>query len=151
MPHYKFFAPIKNPICKNRIGEVLVSISTMSEQIILFDGMCNLCNRSVDFVLAKDQQNHFSFVALQSEKGQQIIQSYALSSDIKSIILINNHHIFVESDAALEIARLLPAPWKWMTIFSNIPAPIRNRIYRWIAQHRYSLFGKRTSCRNIKR
>lgn len=122
----------------------------MNERIILFDGICNVCNRSVDFVLAKDQQKHFRFVAVQSEKGQQIMKDHALQPDTDSVVFINNKKVFTESDAAVEITKLLPAPWKWLAVLGYIPRAIRNRVYRWIAHHRYALFGKRTTCRSIK-
>lgn len=115
--------------------------------IVLFDGVCNLCNRTVDFILKRDIKKQFRFAALQSETGEQIKTKLSIPEEIDSVVLIYEGKVFYESDAALEIARLLPAPWKWAVVFKMAPVAWRNAIYRWIARNRYRWFGKKTECR----
>lgn len=115
--------------------------------LVLFDGVCNLCNGTVDFILKRDRKKQFRFVALQSETGELIRQKFSIPDEIDSVVLIHEGKVFFESDAALEIARLLPVPWKWAVIFKGLPTGWRNTIYRWIARNRYQWFGKRKACR----
>ena len=115
--------------------------------IVLFDGVCNLCNGTVDFIFKRDRKKQFRFVALQSETGDKVREKYHIPVEIDSVILIYEGKVFYESDAALEIARLLPAPWKWAVIFKFRPVGWRNAVYRWIARNRYHWFGKREICR----
>ena len=115
--------------------------------LVLFDGVCNLCNGTVDFILKRDRNRQFRFVALQSEAGEKIREKFRFPEEIDSVILILREQVFYESDAALEIARLLPAPWKWAVIFKAVPVRRRNAVYRWIASNRYRWFGKRNECR----
>lgn len=117
--------------------------------ILLFDGHCNLCNGTVDFILKRDKKKLFRFGALQSGSGGELVRRFQIPKETDSVILILNNEVFIESDAAIEIARLLPAPWKWFGIFKYIPKKLRDRIYRWIAKNRYRWFGKRTDCRVI--
>jgi predicted DCC family thiol-disulfide oxidoreductase YuxK len=115
--------------------------------IILFDGFCNLCNGTVDFLLKRDHKKQFRFAPLQSETGKLLIRKFEIPSNTDSVILIKLNRIYFESDAALEIAGMLPFPWKLGVIFKIVPKKIRNGLYRWIAKNRYSWFGKRTTCR----
>ncbi|MBW6535146.1 MAG: thiol-disulfide oxidoreductase DCC family protein [Mariniphaga sp.] len=115
--------------------------------IVLFDGVCNLCNRTVDFILKRDMKKQFRFVALQSDTGEAVRKNFPISYEMDSVVLIYEGKIFYESDAALEIARLLPAPWKWAMAFKIVPAGLRNTVYRWIARNRYCWFGKKKECR----
>jgi len=117
--------------------------------ILLFDGVCNLCNRTVDFILKRDRAKRFRFVALQSEKGKELIAKFEIPTETDSVILIFKNEVFIESDAVIEIVKLLPTPWKWLTIFKIIPLKLRNRIYNWIAKNRYRWFGRRKTCRVI--
>lgn len=114
---------------------------------VLFDGVCNLCNGTVDFILKRDPKKQFMFVALQSETGQIIRKKISIPDEIDSVVLIYEEKVFYESDAALEIARLLPIPWKWAVIFRIVPVGWRNAVYRWIARNRYRWFGKKQECR----
>ena len=115
--------------------------------LVLFDGVCNLCNGTVDFILKRDRKNQFRFAALQSETGEAIRKKFSISDEIDSVVLIHKEKVFYESDAALEIARLLPAPWKWAVVFKIVPLSWRNVVYRWIARNRYRWFGKKETCR----
>ncbi len=117
------------------------------KHIILFDGICNLCNGAVNFILKRDKKKQFRFVALQSEKGIGLISKFEIAPETDSIILIVNNHVYTESDAAIEIAKLLPALWNWLSVFKIIPKKVRDGIYKWIAKNRYRWFGKRKTCR----
>lgn len=122
----------------------------MQKPILLFDGVCNLCNHSVDFILKRDKNQQFLYVALQSVEGKKLIEKYRIPPNTDSVILIKKSVVFLESEAALEISKMLPAPWKWANALRVFPLKLRNNIYRWIAGNRYRWFGKRTSCRVIK-
>ena len=117
----------------------------------MFDGVCNLCNSTVDFLIRKDPKDQFRFVALQSESGKKIIQKFNIQSDCDSVILIYSGEIFQESDAALKIASLLHFPWNAAKVFYIIPGKLRNKVYKWVARNRYQWFGKRNSCRVASR
>jgi len=120
-----------------------------TKPVILFDGICNLCNRSVDFVLKRDNKKQFRFVSLQSEEGRKMVEDFQIPEDTDAVILIKSKQVYLESDAAIEIARMLSAPWKWATVLKVIPLKLRDGIYRWIARNRYRWFGKRKTCRVI--
>ena len=115
--------------------------------IIVFDGVCNLCNKAVDFVIKRDKKELFLFCPLQSKAGQQLSLHYNIPAETDSVILIFNNKIFTESEAALKIARLLPFPWKITVVFWVIPKKIRDKFYSWIARNRYHWFGKKPTCR----
>ncbi len=117
--------------------------------IILFDGICNLCNSAVNFILKRDKKKQFQLVSLQSEQGVELMHQYQIPKETDSIVFIAEKQIFIESDAALKIARLLPVPWNWLIVFKVIPKKIRDKIYQWIARNRYRWFGKRDVCRMI--
>lgn len=115
--------------------------------VILFDGVCNLCNGTVDFLLKRDRKKQFRYAALQSETGKALIQKYQIPEQTDSVILIKLNKAYFESDAAIEIAYILPYPWRLGIVFKIIPKYIRNKIYRWVAKNRYRWFGKRETCR----
>lgn len=115
--------------------------------ILLFDGICNLCNNSVDFIIRHDREKRFRFASLQSDAGKRMLEDFRIPLETDSVILIVEGHAYTESDAALETARLLPYPWKLLSAFKIIPRRWRNAAYQWIAQNRYRWFGKRNTCR----
>jgi predicted DCC family thiol-disulfide oxidoreductase YuxK len=115
--------------------------------IILFDGFCNLCSGTVDFLLKHDKNLQFSFVALQSEKGKMYVLKFQIPSSTDSVVLIKANHVYFESDAALEIVRMLGFPWKLAAFVKFIPKKLRDKIYRLVAKNRYRWFGKRETCR----
>ncbi|WP_127136705.1 thiol-disulfide oxidoreductase DCC family protein [Flagellimonas oceanensis] len=119
-----------------------------NKKIILFDGVCNLCNSSVQFVIKRDKKDIFRYAALQSETGQELVkQRHIDTSKVDSIILIEpGVAYYTKSDAALEIAQELGGLWKLSTIFTWIPTCIRNSIYDFVAKNRYKWFGKQESC-----
>lgn len=115
--------------------------------IILFDGVCNLCNKWVDFILKRDKKKIFRFVALQSETGRFLIKKFDVLTEIDSVILIFRNSVFIESDAAIEISKLLPFPFNCVVGFKIIPKNWRDNLYKWIARNRYRWFGKNDTCR----
>lgn len=115
--------------------------------VLLFDGVCNLCNASVQWVLRHDRQGVFRFAALQSETGQRLLAGFGLEQrSFDSVVLIAGNRIYTKSDAALEIVRRLGSPWSWLGIFRRVPRPLRNAVYDWVARHRYRWFGREERC-----
>jgi predicted DCC family thiol-disulfide oxidoreductase YuxK len=120
---------------------------TPSEAIILFDGVCNLCSGSVQFVIKRDPDAWFKFASLQSDFGQQQLQKAGLDQkSFHSIILINGDKIYQRSDAALEIARKLKGAWPVLYGFKILPRFLRDAVYNLIGRNRYQLFGKKDAC-----
>lgn len=119
-----------------------------NKKIILFDGVCNLCNGAVQFIIRQDKNDTFRFAALQSEKGQQLIKERGIDTNvIDSIILIKpNVAYYIKSDAALEIANNFGGGWKFLQIFKLLPTSIRDFFYDFIARNRYRWFGQKNQC-----
>ncbi len=118
------------------------------QQVILFDGVCNFCNASINFVIDHDPHKRFKFASLQSELGNAVLQKYQRNTtDFDSIILLKNNRIFTKSKAALEIAKDLCGFWKYLSFFSVLPSPILDFFYDLIAKNRYKIFGKSDFCR----
>lgn len=119
----------------------------INSPILLFDGVCNLCNASVQWVIRRDPQGIFRFAPLQSETGQSLLRQSGLSSEhFDTVVLVDGDRIFTRSDAALEIARRIGGVWSLLAVFRRVPRPIRNAVYDWIARHRYRWFGKTEAC-----
>lgn len=115
--------------------------------ILLFDGVCNLCNGFVQFTIKMDPEGIFQFASLQSEVGQQLLAKYNLpTKELKSVVLIHENKAHTYSDAPLEAARLLGGFWQLFYVFKILPLGLRNAIYNWIAKNRYRWFGKQESC-----
>ena len=119
-----------------------------NKKIILFDGVCNLCDAAVQFVIQNDKKDVFRFVALQSELGQEILKHIEINSkNIDSIILYEpGVAYYYKSQAALEIAKSLGGFFHFGTFFRIIPTGIRNQLYDYIAKNRYKWYGKKESC-----
>lgn len=116
-------------------------------KIILFDGVCNLCNSSVTFIIKRDKKDIFRFAALQSEVGETYIEKHQIdTSKTDSILLIDGDKYYEKSSAALKIARYLSGGYPLLYAFMIVPKPIRNWVYDYIAKHRYKWFGKKDSC-----
>ncbi len=119
-----------------------------NHKIILFDGVCNLCNSSVNFIIDRDKKNIFKFAALQSEKGQKFLNKFGMDqNDFDSVVLVVENKFYSKSSAALKIVKEFPFLWKALYIFIIIPAPLRNFFYDLVAKNRYNWFGKKDSCR----
>ncbi|NNL03285.1 MAG: DUF393 domain-containing protein [Eudoraea sp.] len=123
-------------------------IANSDKKIILFDGVCNLCNSSIQFVIRHDKKNRYKFAALQSDTAKMLLNERGIdSSQIDSIILIDpNTAYYIKSTAALEIGKSFGGGWRLLSIFEWVPRPIRDWIYDLIAKNRYSWFGKQNDC-----
>ncbi len=120
----------------------------MKKATILFDGVCNLCNGFVNFVIDRDHQARFQFGSLQSAAGQALLKSYTFeSAALTTVILIEDDKLYSESTAVLKILRGLGGGWKVFYILMVIPKFIRDFFYNLVSRHRYYLFGKREYCR----
>ncbi|WP_100374553.1 thiol-disulfide oxidoreductase DCC family protein [Bacillus sp. FJAT-45037] len=115
--------------------------------IILFDGVCNVCNQAVDFLLKHDQKEYYQFASLQSELGRELKKRYHIDENVDSIIVIEEGNVYLYSDAVLKIIPKLTWKWRLFSIGRIVPKSMRNTIYKQIAKHRYRLFGKRDTCR----
>ncbi|MBS1731015.1 MAG: thiol-disulfide oxidoreductase DCC family protein [Bacteroidetes bacterium] len=125
----------------------MTDINQIKHPIIFFDGVCNLCNASVQFVIRHDKRRQFRFASLQSKLGMQFLQDHHLPrEDFDTFILYKNSKIYTKSSGALQCAKHLAAPWSWLYIFIIIPKFIRDFIYTLIAKNRYRWFGKKDSC-----
>jgi predicted DCC family thiol-disulfide oxidoreductase YuxK len=117
------------------------------QKIILFDGVCNLCNGAVTYIIKRDKNNVFKFAALQSEIGQELISKFNIdTSKVDSIILIDGEKHYTKSSAALHIAKQLSGAYPLLFGFMVVPKFIRNSVYDYIAKNRYKWFGKKESC-----
>ena len=114
---------------------------------MLFDGVCNFCNASINFVIEHDKAGYFKFAPLQSAIGEELIAKYGIDTiETDSVILVEDEKAHVRSDAALRIAKHLDGIWSWTSVFRVIPRSIRDAAYKLIARNRYLLFGRREAC-----
>jgi predicted DCC family thiol-disulfide oxidoreductase YuxK len=113
--------------------------------IVLFDGVCNLCNGVVQFIISNDQAGVFQFASQQSEVGKQLLELHQMPA-MDTVVLIEGEKVYTKSDAVLEIMKRLPAKWSWLGMFTVIPKFLRDAVYKLIARYRYNIFGKRESC-----
>ena len=115
--------------------------------IVLFDGVCNFCNASVNFIIERDTKDYFKFAPLQSEIGEQLLQKYEIDkAETDSVILIEDEKAYTHSTAALRIARRLNGIWSELYAFIAVPRSLRDFLYRLFAKNRYRLFGKQDTC-----
>jgi predicted DCC family thiol-disulfide oxidoreductase YuxK len=115
--------------------------------IVLFDGMCNLCSGTVQFIIKRDPSAKFRFASLQSAFGQRQLDKFNISkTDLHSVILLKGEKCLQKSDAALEVARNLSGLWPLFYALKILPRVFRDLIYSWIAKNRYAWFGKKASC-----
>lgn len=114
----------------------------MSSPIVLFDGVCNLCNASVNFIIRNDPKVYFRFSSLQSEFGQNINVAKGQTGKVfDSLILVDGHCVYFKSSAVLRIVKKLRGIWPVFFVFVLIPKPIRDFFYDLIAKYRYRIFG----------
>ena len=115
--------------------------------VVLFDGVCNLCNATINFIIGHDRTGYFKFAPLQSETGERLMAEHGIDRiETDSVILVENGKAFTHSDAALRIARRLDGIWSWVYAFRVVPRFIRDAAYRLFARHRYRLFGRQDAC-----
>ena len=143
----------------NEKGTKDINNKGLPDRLLLFDGVCNLCDRSVQFIIRHDPKAFFKFAALQSDYAQnilpQLLQQYVnkntqpeLTSkdNLFSVIFILHGKIYTRSTAILKVAQLLGFPWNLLQAFYLLPCNIRDRLYDYIASHRYKWYGKKDSC-----
>ncbi len=111
--------------------------------VVLFDGVCNLCNGIVRFIVARDPAGHFHFASLQSDAARRLLKD---SPPVETIILIEEGKPYLKSAAVLRIARGLRFPWPLLYAFIVIPRALRDLVYDWVARHRYRWFGRQETC-----
>ena len=115
--------------------------------IVIFDGICNFCNGSVNFIIKRDPKGVFSFAPMQSEIAQELMQKHKIEKEeLDTFLLFKNGSVYDRSDAALEITRNLTGFWHLFQIFKILPKANRDGLYNLFARNRYALFGKRDSC-----
>jgi predicted DCC family thiol-disulfide oxidoreductase YuxK len=120
---------------------------TNNKKIILFDGVCNLCNSSVQFILKRDKKDQFLFASLQGRTGQEYLRTFQLPADtFNSFLLVEGDHYYTRSASALRIARYLGGAWPLLYAFMIVPRFIRDAVYNLIAKNRYRWFGKTDTC-----
>jgi len=126
-----------------------------NQPLIIFDGVCNLCEYSVQFIVKNDRQARFKFVSAQSERGKELQSLHGVDT-LKdgTVILLKNDLVYLKSDAAVEIAKDLDGLWRFLHVFKFIPKPVRDLVYSIISKNRYLWFGKKNACllpdKNIK-
>jgi predicted DCC family thiol-disulfide oxidoreductase YuxK len=114
---------------------------------LLFDGVCNLCNGFVQFVIRRDPQALVHFASLQSETGQALLEKYGLPTDeINTVVLIKDDQVYTRSAVPLTLMPALGWQWQWMRLGWILPRPIRDGLYDWVAANRYRWFGQREAC-----
>jgi predicted DCC family thiol-disulfide oxidoreductase YuxK len=117
--------------------------------LILFDGDCGLCNRVVRFVAARDPAGRFRFAPLQGENGRRECERLGVqvpAGDPDTIVVTTERHAWIRSDAAIEIARRLPWPWRAAFALRVVPEPLRDAAYRWVSRNRFRWFGRADRC-----
>mgnify|MGYP006198300205 CR=1 FL=1 len=121
---------------------------SLGKSVILFDGVCNLCNASIDFVISRDKKNRFLVGALQEEAGKTLLSQFEVNPEyLDSLVLIEENQIYFRSTAALRIAKKLPGLWPLLYGLIVLPPFLRDGIYDWIGRNRYRWFGKKNTCR----
>jgi predicted DCC family thiol-disulfide oxidoreductase YuxK len=115
--------------------------------IVLFDGECNVCNASVDFLIRHDPGARFRFASRQSGVGQKLLAEHHVSSTDATVVVIDAGKVYTKSDASIRLARYVNGPWRAGLFLSAIPRGVRNWAYDVFARYRYRLFGKRETCR----
>ena len=126
---------------------------------VLFDGVCNFCDASVNFIIDHDKAGYFKFAPLQSEEGRRLANQYGFESatarsantdsdliPIDSVILVEDGKAYTHSTGALRVVRRLGLPWSFMYAFIVVPRPVRDYFYRLFAKYRYRFFGKKDQC-----
>lgn len=119
----------------------------MEHPILLFDGVCNLCNTFVQTIIKLDRNAIFRFASLQSEIGKELLKKHKIDSTrLDTVVLLYEGKSYTHSEVVLKITLIFGGFWVILYVFKVIPKPIRDTIYNWIAQNRYRWFGKKESC-----
>lgn len=120
----------------------------LNKKIVLFDGVCNLCNRSIQFIIKRDNKDEFRFATLQGKLGQRLVQERNIDiKKVDSILLIEpGLAYYTKSSAALKIGISFGGAWKILNVLNLIPSKLRDIVYDWVARNRYSWYGKKNAC-----
>lgn len=121
-------------------------MSNLPDKIVLYDGVCNFCASSVQFIIKHDASNSLRFASLQSPLGLELLKAYSMPASLEGVVFIENNKAYFKSAAAIQIANYFGGFWKWMRIFSIFPRFLGDFIYDIIAKNRYKWFGKKDSC-----
>lgn len=125
----------------------VVSKIPLDKPILLFDGVCNLCNGAVQTVINMDKNGQFRLASLQSETGQILLKKFNLpTEELSTVVLVDKEKAYLRSDVPLEVMRQLGSGWQLFYIFKIIPRFLRDGIYNWVARNRYRWFGKKEAC-----
>lgn len=114
--------------------------------VVLYDGVCGLCQKSVRFILRHEREPLLTFAALTSETGQRLLKQRGVDEGVDAMVLVEAERTLVGPDAALAMCAYLKRPYRWLKGFRIFPASIRALLYRWIARKRYRWFGRTESC-----
>jgi predicted DCC family thiol-disulfide oxidoreductase YuxK len=142
-------AQINFQFTHNRFSFTMLKLDDLSpnDPVMLYDGVCNFCCASVQFVYRNDRSKRIKFLALQSPTAAALLAPFGLSNqDLKSLIVVYRHKVYRYSDAALKIAMLMGGAWPIFRILYIVPRFVRNGLYRLFAQNRYRLFGLKEAC-----
>ncbi|MFC0271011.1 thiol-disulfide oxidoreductase DCC family protein [Metabacillus herbersteinensis] len=116
-------------------------------KVLLFDGVCNFCNNTINFVIRHDKKGRFRFAALQSEVGQDLLTKHQLpNTDFDSFVYLDHSTVYTKSTATLHVLKGIGGFWSLFYVLIVIPNPLRDQVYLWIAKNRYKWFGKRDQC-----
>lgn len=115
-------------------------------KIVLFDGSCNFCDKSVQFIIKRDPKAQLSFASLQSDVGKALIAQYGIPESIDSFVLIEGNHYYIKSTAALKVCPYLHRCWKIASLCLIVPRPLRDWVYGIIAKNRIKWFGTKDQC-----
>lgn len=125
----------------------MLNLNTIDHPVVFFDGVCNLCTGSVQFIIKHDPQHLFRFASLQNETGQQLLQRFNLpTAEFGSFILFEKGKVYTKSSAALRVTKKLNGPWPVLSALMIVPPFIRNAVYNLISRNRYKWFGKKEAC-----
>lgn len=123
----------------------------MDQRLVLFDGECNLCDRLVQFTITRDRRGVIRYAALQSDAGQKLLREHSLSdTDMDTFVFIEDGKAYVRSGAALRLVRHFGGWWPALSVLLAVPRPLRDFLYRIVAQNRYRWFGKKPQCMLMK-
>ena len=142
----KWFTNVRNKIASKDDGDAMPSANPDASSTILFDGVCNLCNGWVRFVMKNERKPEFRFASLQSKGAQEILNSFSVKNNLGSIVLIEDGMLYQKSEAVLRILGRLKPIWPLLAVFIIVPRVIRDGVYDIVAQNRYAWFGKQRSC-----
>lgn len=130
------------------MGSMRQSCSTSDTPVIVvFDGFCTLCSRTVQFLLTHDRTGRLRFVSFQQPVGRELLRAHGIESAPETVYVLDGDRCLNESEAILHLVRFLGPWWQPLRMGRFIPLGVRNTVYRWIARSRYQWFGRRSSCR----